>query len=306
MASLLNTLRDYKLFYLLYNLFQYRMLKHNIPKLKKFGLRKWYFSPLSSSDFPVNQIVSAPDPELEAQLQVRKADFDRDGFLILPRFFDEAAVDRINAEVEGIIDLGLKEHGHRHKLMFAIDNSPYLMSIGKGEKISRILNYLLGDRAILFQSINFDQGSEQASHSDSIHMTTYPQGGLIAIWIALEDIDEDQGPLHYYPGSHKLPYYMNADYGNEGNFWKLGNKGYTAYEKMIAEKIADNQLEKKVLIAKKGDVLIWHANLFHGGNLQTNKAKTRRSMVLHYFAEHCICFHEITQRPALIDPKRFL
>ncbi len=62
-------------------------------------------------------------------------------------------------------------------------------------------------------------------------------------------------------------------------------------------------MEKQVFTAKKGDLLIWHANLMHGGEPHTNKEKTRKSMVFHYFNENYICYHEITQRPALIYKK---
>ncbi|PCI80236.1 MAG: hypothetical protein COB20_03360 [SAR86 cluster bacterium] len=110
----------------------------------------------------------------------------------------------------------------------------------------------------------------------------------------------DNGPLHYYPGSHKLPHYLNSDYDNDGNYFMTGNKSYSAYEEMTRNKIEGSGLEKKIFNAKKGDVLIWHANLFHGSEPHNDKNKTRRSMVLHYFKENCICYHELTQRPAVI------
>jgi ectoine hydroxylase-related dioxygenase (phytanoyl-CoA dioxygenase family) len=184
--------------------------------------------------------------------------------------------------------------------MFVINQSVILRELGEDKKLCELLNSLLKDDAVLFQSINFITGSEQHTHSDSVHMTTFPLGGLLGVWIALEDIAEDNGPLHYYPGSHQLPYYLNPDYDNVGNSWMIGDKSYTAYEAMLAEKIKEQQIQKKIFKAKKGDVLIWHANLMHGGEPHTNKNKTRKSMVLHYYAKHCICYHEIKQRPALI------
>ena len=62
-------------------------------------------------------------------------------------------------------------------------------------------------------------GSEQAAHSDSIHMTTHPLGYMTAAWIALEEMTPDNGPLIYHPGSHKLPYLLNGSYDHGGNRW---------------------------------------------------------------------------------------
>ena len=32
-----------------------------------------------------------------------------------------------------------------------------------------------------------------------------PEGFMCGVWVALEDMDMDNGPLVYYPGSHQLP-----------------------------------------------------------------------------------------------------
>ena len=53
------------------------------------------------------------------------------------------------------------------------------------------------------------------------------------------------------------------------------------------------------LEVKKGDVLIWHANVLHGGEKMTNPDSSRKSMVFHYYTDDAVCFHEITQRPTL-------
>lgn len=188
--------------------------------------------------------------------------------------------------------------------MFAIHHSTLLKSIGEDDKLIEFLGCLMNGEAVLFQSINFIMGGEQRTHSDSIHMTTYPPGGLLGAWIALDDITEDNGPLHYYPGSHRLPYYRNADYNNEGSALLLGKHSYTEYEEMIKNRIAEHGIHKQVFTAQKGDLLIGHANLFHGGEPHANRSLTRRSMVYHYFNKNAICYHEITQRPALIRSRK--
>ena len=163
----------------------------------------------------------------------------------------------------------------------------------------KVLRLLLNKKVDLFQSINFLEGSQQRTHSDSIHMSTFPYGNLIAVWVALEDITLESGPLHYYPGSHKLPYVMNREFDNVGTKFKLGNKTYVDYEDHIEKVVEENRFEKQVFNAKKGDVLIWHANLLHGGEPVLDKKSSRKSMVFHYYSEECICYHEVSQRPTL-------
>src|SRR5437868_5702391 len=241
-------LRRMKFVYALYNFFHRKQLAHNIPIYKKLGLKKSYYSPVSSKDFKHltasdttgDEHLSTMSETLEKQL----GDFDQNGYLILPGYLTKEIVAKINVEIENLLATQKIKFGYGNKLMFAIHHSKILRSIGTDPELMKLISVLLRGPAALFQSINFIMGSEQHTHSDSIHMTTYPLGGLLGVWIALEDIDEDNGPLHYYPGSHKLPYYLNADYDNEGSYFLLGKKNYTEYEKMIDEKVAEKNIEK--------------------------------------------------------------
>lgn len=311
---ILDWFRRFKPAYLLYNLFQWKRLKHNASMYRKYGIHKKYFSSISSVDF--QHITSMQfsrvaqralkDCEIFKNADQRSRDslitFDQQGYAILYHYFSEATIDRINAEVQQLMETGALRFRYGNKLMFGIRKSAFLKSIGKDPQLLELLSSLLQGPATLFQSINFLSGSEQHTHSDSIHMTTYPEGGLLGVWIALEDITLENGPLHYYPGSHQLPYYLNSDFDNIGNAFFTGPHDYSDYEKMIEQKIQSMPLKKEVFLAKKGDVLIWHANLLHGGEPHQNKLLSRKSMVLHYFNQDCICYHEITQRPALMDP----
>jgi ectoine hydroxylase-related dioxygenase (phytanoyl-CoA dioxygenase family) len=131
-------------------------------------------------------------------------------------------------------------------------------------------------------------------------MTTYPLGYLMAAWIALEDIHPDSGPLFYYPGSHKLPYVLNEDFNAGSSRWRLGSRDYDVYEDRMAALVQEAGIQPQVFLPKKGDVLLWHANLVHGGTPVADASRTRKSMVIHYFGEQVIKYHEITERPALM------
>ena len=311
---MISTLRKYKLPYQVYNFFKKSQLIHNIPYYKKYGLNKNYYSSISSEDFKNiestlnyydahdSRIEMPNDPNfkaLEENIKAQLLPWSQNGYVILNKFFSEAEIDSFNKEIEDLIASKKVKEQYINKIMFAIHDSDLLLGAGTNKRLMNVLSVLLGKKVDLFQSINFLTGSQQRTHSDSIHMTTFPYGNLIAVWVALEDITADCGPLHYYPGSHKLPYIMNGDYGNVGSKYKLGDKTYVDYEDHIETVVGKHDFEKKVFLAKKGDILIWHANLLHGGEAVTNENSSRKSMVFHYYSDDSICFHEVTQRPTL-------
>ena len=309
-------IRRFKPFYALYNLFKKKELDHIESQYKKRGISKRYYSRISNSDFKGQEEVDLPWldqqdsrvalPKSEAfnTLQPRIQDellkWSDDGYVILDKYFSGDVADAANKDIDLLLDSKKVDFKYRNKIMFAIHESETIRKMGNDPQLMQVLNLLLGKDVQLFQSINFLSGSEQKSHSDSIHMTTFPLGYLIAVWIALEDINLDNGPLHYYRGSHKMKYIMNEDFDHGGSELLLGKTPYANYEKKVAETIDSGGLEKQVFLAKKGDILIWHANLLHGGEMHNNPELTRKSMVFHYYAKDVICYHEITERPMLM------
>jgi hypothetical protein len=61
--------------------------------------------------------------------------------------------------------------------------------------------------------------------------------------------------------------------------------------------VASQQPPPQQFLARKGQALIWAANLMHGGSPQLNKALTRWSQVTHYFFENCAYY-----TPMMSDP----
>ena len=51
------------------------------------------------------------------------------------------------------------------------------------------------------------------------------------------------------------------------------------------------KLKKETLLIKKGDVLIWHASLVHGGDPIINPELTRKSFVCHYSSQEGYQWH---------------
>lgn len=311
---MIEWIRSYKWSIQLYNFFRKKDLLYNLPLYKKYGIRKSYYASISSEDFKhldnpkpfLDTHDSAQElPKMEAfqaleqNIQSALLPWSEKGYAVLEGFFNTEEVGRFNAEVQRLVDSNKANWGYAQKIMFAIRQSKPLYAAATNTTLLSILEMLVGNKVGIFQSINFLKGSQQKAHSDFVHMTTFPQNKIIAVWVALEDVTANSGPIHYYPSSHRLPLVLNADFDNVGTAFKTAKNDYCDYEEKIAEIIAEKGLKKELFLPKKGDVLIWHANLLHGGEPIQNPQSSRKSMVFHYYADEAICFHEISERPAL-------
>lgn len=312
-------LRDWKGTYILNNWLNRQQLQHNRALYAKYGIRKSILSPVGYGDFAHLQpsgndipLIDRPDAKaqlralpdfqlLDDYLQEKLLRFVDEGYLIWEGFYEAAEADALHHQIETVLDKQQTDFNFTgRKVMNAHVHASRAADHLKHPQLMRVLGMLLGRPVVPFQSINFVEGSEQRAHSDSIHMTTAPAGFLIATWVALEDCDADNGPLFYYPGSHRLPFVSCGDYpAGHSQYW-LGAESYPRYEDKVESVIAASGLPRQYFHARKGDLLIWHANLIHGGSAIREAGRTRKSMVCHYYGKDVICYHEITQRPALM------
>lgn len=309
-------LRKVKANYVLLNLFNYGRLRHNRRMFRKYGIHRSPLLPVNSAMMPKDGPLPWLDrPDAEEALRndarlnafptaTREAiqNWPQNGYMILRGLFTPEEVAAINAEVDRLVHDNVVDFNFTgRKIMFAFKHSALLKQVVNDRRIMDVLDFTLGKHMHAFQSINFLTGSEQAAHSDSIHMTTYPLGYLAAAWIALEEMTPDNGPLIHYPGSHKLPYLLNDGYDHGGGTFTIGEEAYARYEQAVAKSIADGRFETREFHARPGDVLIWHANLLHGGKKMSVPNASRKSMAIHYFADDVVCYHELTQRAAMMD-----
>jgi hypothetical protein len=314
-----GVLRQFKAVYVLNNLLNRQLLEHNKSLYAKYGLKKSIYAPLGKSDFPVphpdipwldrpNALTALKQhpqfKEWSPHIQEELQRFVRDGYMILKDFYSSENVERLNEEIDQLLrDKTIDFNYTGRKVMESFRVSPMADTFFRNRQLLKLLKFVMGKPVIPFQTINFIRGSEQKAHSDSIHMTTEPEGYLIAAWVALEEIGPDQGPVEFYPGSHRLPFISTRDYPSGNTSWSIGKASNQRYEEKMAEVVATHGLQPKTFLAQKGDVLIWHANLIHGGQAISRDGATRKSMVAHYFCEDVICYHEMSQRPALIEKR---
>lgn len=231
----------------------------------------------------------------------RRRGWDRDGCVILRGFFRAETIDGINAVTDELFrdppewlvvdntldgrrgsmtDFSAEERTGGHLRLNALfRRCPEVRAVALDPRVRAILKDLLGEPAVLFNSLTFAKGSQQTEHSDALYLTPRTPGQLIATWIALEDAHPDAGQLFYYPGSHTLPRYTfrNGSHHfvtDEMNDWM----DYLRIQLQAAS------CRRESFAARKGDLFIWASDLIHGGSPITDTSRTRRSMVCHYYS----------------------
>lgn len=205
--------------------------------------------------------------------------------------------DEINACVKEIDTLNendvskVQESGYHYskgkRIFEGWKKSNILKSLSLKKDILEILELFYQKKSIPFQTISFNYGSNQPLHSDVIHFHSMPHRWLAGVWVALEDMDNNNGSLVYLPKTHTLPIFDFYDLKIKVPEYGKQFDSYAEYENFILQLVETKELKQETLICKKGEALIWAANLIHGGDIIRDKERTRYSQVTHYFFEGC-------------------
>jgi len=230
-----------------------------------------------------------------------RSSFERDGYLVFDPDLDESTIDAAIARIEpefrpegrlgGFLrrakraalgrDKALSQR-HEVRIQDAWTICEEVKQIATAPRVIELLRELYGREPLPFQTIDFRFGSQQHPHSDAWHFNSEPAGLMCGVWVALEDVDEDRGPLVVYPGSHRLAELTSGDVERAA-----GSSDARSYERLVKELVEREGLEPRPATLRKGEALVWSSNLLHGGAPQRDITLTRWSQVTHYFFEGC-------------------
>jgi len=162
------------------------------------------------------------------------------------------------------------------------------LRIGTDAGVMRLLDFLFGYRASVYTSLTFEKSTQQKIHRDSPFFHTIPVNYFAGVWTALEDIDDRAGPLEYYPGGHRFAIdpvaigrQVKAEAASDTGIDQLNGTAYNRYIEAIhsAATAAGSTIVRPEM--RKGDTLIWHPCLPHGGGEIVDHSLTRASIVFH-------------------------
>ena len=239
------------------------------------------------------RLKRVPDP-----LRPYVRDFIERGYVVFPGAVPEEIVDRIIADKNRVFaepekfvlkhkgqytdpcTLEALDRGDRIVDLFAI--SPAARDAIAAPIITQFLQTVFDDYPVAMQSIYFQYGSQQALHQDTAYVISEKPLSLAACWIALEDVVPGSGELIYYPKSHRFEHFL---FSGEHKNWMPARDGQEQHQQFLQslhDQASAKEIEQEAFLARKGDVLIWHADLAHGGNPIDQPDQTRMSLVAHF------------------------
>ena len=239
--------------------------------------------------------------EISDELSVAIFRFVRDGYLVLKGAVPDAVVDRLNAEIERVWknppnglqvetfepdgkmrttrpDVTLR--AGRTKMLDLYAFSRVTREAIAAPRAVAFLSAIFEDQPKAFQGLTFWNGSQQAIHKDTayVKIDSNPMH-LAATWLALEDVAPGTGELEYYVGSHRSPDFL---FGGSSKWMESHTAEHARFLQSLHDDAKAFGQVKSSFLAEKGDVLVWHADLAHGGSPIAQPVRTRKSRVTHY------------------------
>jgi Phytanoyl-CoA dioxygenase (PhyH) len=235
----------------------------------------------------------------------------RDGYAIIERAIPTHLLDRAEADFDRayrghLPQLLFNIHGIGHRIVWrpeALTNpakaldlhwlSPAIRDLMFADAVLDFLHLVFERRAFATQTLGFWRGSAQQAHQDTAFVCYSQPTQFLASWIAMEDVVETAGELFYYSGSHRLSEFL---YAGKYKGVEEARRLHTAidFQREIDRHLAGIPAgsaalgaQKKRFLAKRGDVLIWSADLAHGGR-PISGTTSRKSIVTHYCAAEAV------------------
>lgn len=172
----------------------------------------------------------------------------------------------------------LNEYGNQinsihnpHLLGFNKSFSSLIEQIITHPNISNCLSDFTGaENHVWYQSMFFDKSTGTKLHQDSWYLDTIPNGKLVGVWIALEDIEYTAGPFCIY---------TNTDTKRI----EPGDFDFDNIEDDADFKAQYPNSKRVDFTARKGDILIWDSLSIHGALRPIDDSMTRKSITAHFY-----------------------
>jgi phytanoyl-CoA hydroxylase len=219
-----------------------------------------------------------------------KDQFDADGYVILRGFLRGAEFDKLCAELNRVIREVVPTMPPEHvfyedkqraetlkQLQMLHTYYGFFKQLFLGGRVERLAEMLLADK-VVGKNLQFFSKPPQLSqptppHQDGYYFKLTPCEAL-TMWLALDDVDEENGCVSYVRGSNRRGMRPHEKSGVLGFSQKMSDYG------------RPEDLENNVMVpAQPGDLLVHHALTIHSAGGNRSAGRQRRSLGFIFFAQ---------------------
>lgn len=250
------------------------------------------------------ELASGRGRTFSEQMKNDIAFFIRNGYVILPQAVSSERIDRYLEAFDGALSgetplaASVPTYGPQDKSVVPANTAdryaPLTKYLDTYWHLPEALPLIFNDRTVAFlsaifetppfafQGLHFETGSTQCIHQDTAYVVSESPLSLAATWLALEDIQEGSGELEYFEGSHRLPDWLYSGRYKHFNHERDQQSEHIEHLNFIQSESRKRGYPLKRFLPKKGDLLVWAADLAHGGSAITRPGATRRALVTHF------------------------
>ena len=219
------------------------------------------------------------------------AEFTDDGYVCINPLFDPEEMKALNAEIARFIRTVVptmpdtqvyyedkSDKASLKQLQRMFEHDEYFNDLMLNGVVRKLAEEVLQDEVVPvnMQYFNKPAGIGQATpaHQDGYYFHLKPCEAVTG-WLALEDVDDENGCIHYVRGSHKIQ-----------EFRPHGQTGVLGFSQGITDFGTDADKENEVSIPGcAGTFLMHHAKTIHWAGANLSKTRSRRALGFIYFAK---------------------
>ena len=247
--------------------------------------------------------------------------FRHEGFAVFPHVLSKQLVDQLNQELEEVLrgqyntgqspdkapkkikvpmhkndgakaaPLGFTGNHQNVKVMQVINvhkSNKLFRALATSTALGKLVSELAGWERFGGTRLAQDQiwakppsAAALSFHRDSPYFFFTPRDEVVTVWVALDDMDAEIGPLQYVCGSHK---WGEGRTGTSNQFFD-SRSGGMALLRSAAEREGGNPDDLQIVSMaglKAGGISIHNGKTWHGSGPNTSRTRPRRGLGLHF------------------------
>lgn len=222
--------------------------------------------------------------------QEAKRAFDSDGFVVVRQFLADHELLELSCQldryIQEVVPTLSEAHAFYHdrdrlqtlKQMQFMQVDPFFRDYTGHTKWKALAETLVGESALCESPEWFNKppGVDHPTppHQDNYYFNLKPPN-VVTIWLALDDVDDENGCLRYLPGSHRR------------GFRPYGRSNVLGFSQGITDFTAADEAAERKIHLHPGDAVAHHGMTIHRAEPNRSAARNRRAFAMVYKGVSC-------------------